>query len=139
MHQQSRSRVHQNLCGITPQTPQSCLQHLSLLCVMLVLDWFSCFENHHAQVEPYLLPHPARHHFENKDLVAHLTPTSGHCQAFSPTIPPLLVALGFACSVASLSRCPSFQLPGQHHLHGGALADYKLGWGRASTCTTGHV
>ena len=75
----------------------------------------------------------------NKGVVAHLAPSRGHCSAFNPTIPPLQVALSFACSVASLSQSPSFQLPGSHSLHYGLLADYLLGWGRASTCTAGHV
>ena len=75
----------------------------------------------------------------NKVTVACLAPSSGHCVAFSSTIPPLQVALSFACSVASLSHSPSFQLPGWHSLHCGSLADYLLGWGRASTCTAGHT
>ena len=75
----------------------------------------------------------------NKDTVVHLAPSRGHCMAFSSTIPPLQVALSFACSVASLSHSPSFQLPGWHRLHGGSLADYLLGWGRASTCTAGRA
>ena len=75
----------------------------------------------------------------NKDTVTHLAPSRGHCEAFSSTIPPLQVALSFACSVASLSHSPSFQLPGWHRLHGGSLADYLLGWGRASTCTAGRA
>ena len=75
----------------------------------------------------------------NKDNVVHLAPSRGHCMAFSSTIPPLQVALSFACSVASLSHSPSFQLPGWHGLHHGSLADYVLGWGRTSTCTTGHT
>ena len=74
-----------------------------------------------------------------KSTVAHLAPSSGHCSTFSPTIPPLQVALSFACSVASLSHSPSFQLPGWHGLHHGSLADYLLGWGRTSTCTAGHT
>ena len=81
----------------------------------------------------------AANRFANKGVVAHLTPSRGHCSAFNPTIPPLQVALSFACSVASLSQSPSFQLPGSHSLHYGLLADYLLGWGRASTCTAGHV
>ena len=76
---------------------------------------------------------------DNKDTVVHLAPSRGHCMAFSSTIPPLQVALSFACSVASLSHSPSFQLPGWHRLHGGSLADYLLGWGRASTCTAGRA
>ena len=75
----------------------------------------------------------------NKDTVVHLAPSRGHCMAFSSTIPPLQVALSFACSVASLSHSPSFQLPGWRGLHHGSLADYVLGWGRTSTCTTGHT
>ena len=78
-------------------------------------------------------------HCNNKVTVACLAPSSGHCKAFSATIPPLQVALSFACSVASLSHSPSFQLPGWHRLHGGSLADYLLGWGRASTCTAGRA
>ena len=74
-----------------------------------------------------------------KGTVAHLTLSSGHCTAFSSTFPPLQVALSFACSVASLSLSPSFQLPGWHYLRGGTLADYLLGWGRASTCKAGHT
>ena len=30
-------------------------------------------------------------------------------------------------------------MPGWHSLHHGILADYLLGWGRASTCTAGHT
>ena len=75
----------------------------------------------------------------NKDTVVHLAPSRGHCSAFNPTIPPLQVALSFACSVASLSHSPSFQLPGWHGLHHGSLADYLLGWGRTSTCIAGHT
>ena len=76
---------------------------------------------------------------KNKDRVVHLTPSRGHCTTFSSTIPPLQVALSFACSVASLSHSPSFQLPGWHGLRHGSLADYLLGWGRTSTCTAGHT
>ena len=79
------------------------------------------------------------HRCDNKDTVAHLAPSSGHCKAFSSTIPPLQVALSFACSVASLSHSPSFQLPGWHGLRHGSLADYLLGWGRTSTCIAGHT
>ena len=74
---------------------------------------------------------------KNKDRVVHLTPSRGHCTTFSSTIPPLQVALSFACSVASLSHSPSLQLPGWHGLHHGSLADYLLVWGRASTCLAG--
>ena len=80
-------------------------------------------------------PTHAAHH--NKGAVVHLVPGSGHCGTFSSTVPPLQVALSFACSVASLSHSPSLQLPGWHGLHHGSLADYLLGWGRASTCLAG--
>ena len=73
----------------------------------------------------------------NKDTVVHLAPSRGHCMAFSSTIPPLQVALSFACSVASLSHSPSLQLPGWHSLHRGSLADYLLGWGSTYTCAAG--
>ena len=71
--------------------------------------------------------------------VVHLLLSRGHCIAFWPSIPPLQVAPSFACSVASLSRSPGLQLPGCHSLHCGILADYLLGWGRPSTCSTGHA
>ena len=75
----------------------------------------------------------------NKDTVVHLAPSRGHCMAFSSTIPPLQVALSFACSVASLSHSLSFQLPGWRNVHCGSLAEYTLGWGRTSTCTMRHI
>ena len=71
--------------------------------------------------------------------VVHLLLSRGHCIAFWPSVPPLQVAPSFACSVASLSRSPGLQLPGCHSLHCGILADYLLGWGRPSTCSTGHA
>ena len=74
----------------------------------------------------------------NKILVVQLASTRGHCLTFNSTIPPLQVAPSFACSVASLSLCLGFQLPGRHGLHHVILADYLLGWGRVSTCLTGH-
>ena len=55
--------------------------------------------------------------------------------AFSSTIPPLQVALSFACSVDSLSHSPSFQLPGWRSLHRYSLANYVIGWGQTSSCT----
>jgi len=76
---------------------------------------------------------------EQKGGVVHLLLSRGHCIAFWPSIPPLQVAPSFACSVASLSRSPGLQLPGCHSLHCGILADYLLGWGRPSTCSTGHA
>ena len=69
----------------------------------------------------------SHHNNINEVTVVHLAPSSGHCKAFSTTIPPLQVALSFACSVASLSHSPSLQLPGWHSLHRGSLADYLLG------------
>ena len=55
-------------------------------------------------------------------------------EAFKSSIPSLQVAASFACSVASLSRSPAFQLPGHHHLHGEVLADHQFDWGGLSTC-----
>ena len=57
----------------------------------------------------------------------------GHCNPLWAVFPPLQVVLSFACSVASLSRCPSHYLPGHHHFRGGDLADYPFGWGSPST------
>ena len=71
----------------------------------------------------------------NKDNVVHLAPSRGQCMAFSSTIPPLQVALSCACSVASLSPPPSFQLPGWRSLHRYSLANYVIGWGKTSSCT----
>ena len=47
--------------------------------------------------------------------------------------------LSSACSVASLSRSPGHQLSGCHCFHNYFLTDYLLGWGRPSTCFTGHA
>ena len=60
-------------------------------------------------------------------------------EAFKSSIPSLQVAASFACSVASLSRSPAFQLPGHHHLHGEVLADHQFDWGGLSTCTAARV
>ena len=60
-------------------------------------------------------------------------------KAFKASIPSLQVAASFACSVASLSRSPAFQLPGHHHLHGEVLADHQFDWGGLSTCTAAHA
>ena len=78
-------------------------------------------------------------HNQKEDTVAHLAPSRGHCTALDPTIPSLQVSPSFTSSVASLSRCPSCQLPGWHSLHCGILADYLLDWGRVSTCSAGHT
>ena len=56
-----------------------------------------------------------------------------------PVSPPLKVVPSFACSVASLSRCPGHQLPGCHSLRRGILADYLLDRGGPSTCRAGHI
>ena len=50
---------------------------------------------------------------------------------------PLQVVLSFACSVASLSRCPSHYLPGHPHLREDDLAAYPFGKGNPSTWCTG--
>ena len=60
-------------------------------------------------------------------------------EAFKSSIPSLQVAASFACSVASLSRSPAFQLPGHHHLHDEVLADHQFDWGGLSTCTAAHA
>ena len=60
-------------------------------------------------------------------------------EAFKSSIPSLQVAASFACSVASLSRSPAFQLPGHHHLHGEVLADHQFDWGGLSTCQGAHI
>ena len=60
-------------------------------------------------------------------------------KAFKASIPSLQVAASFACSVASLSRSPAFQLPGHHHLHDEVLADHQFDWGGLSTCTAAHA
>ena len=57
-------------------------------------------------------------------------------EAFKSSIPSLQVVASFACSVASLSRSPAFQLPGHHHLHDDVLADHQFDWGGLSTCTS---
>ena len=67
------------------------------------------------------------------------TATGVTCVAFWPSIPPLQVVPSFACSVASLSRCPGHQLPGRHGLRQVILADYLLDQGGPSTCIAGHV
>lgn len=69
----------------------------------------------------------------------HLLLSRGHCIAFWSSVPPLQVAPSFPCSVASLRRFPGHQLSGCLSLHRGILTDYLLGWGRPSTCSTGHA
>ena len=75
----------------------------------------------------------------NKAAVVPLLHCRGRCIPLWAVFPSLQVVLSFACSVASLSRSPGHQLPGCHSLHCGILADYLLGWGRPSTCSTGHA
>ena len=50
--------------------------------------------------------------------------------AFSSTIPPLQITLSCACSVASLSHSPNFQLPSWRGLHHNRLAPYMIGWSK---------
>ena len=54
-----------------------------------------------------ILTMPSTIQKSQKDGVAHLAHTRGHCISFWLSVPPLQVALSFACSVASLSRYPS--------------------------------
>jgi hypothetical protein len=75
----------------------------------------------------------------NKGGVGHLLLSRGHCIAFWSSVPPLQVAPSCPCSVASLRRFPGHQLPGSLSLHWKILTDYLLGWGRPSTCSTGHA
>ena len=70
---------------------------------------------------------------DNKTGVVPFLRCRGHCNPLWAVFPPLQVVLSFACSVASLSRCPSHYLPGHHHFRGGDLADYPFGWGSPST------
>ena len=63
----------------------------------------------------------------------------GHCASLWTVLPPLQVVLSSACSVASLSRCPSHYLPGHPHLRVDALADYPFGRGNPSTWRTGRT
>ena len=66
------------------------------------------------------------------------TLTRGHFLPLRLTIPPLRTLLSFACSVASLSRCPSHYPPGHHSLRRAALAECPLGQGKPSTRPEGH-
>ncbi len=63
----------------------------------------------------------------------------GHCVPLWAVFPPLQVVLSSACSVASLSRCPSRYLPGHPHLHEDALADYLFGRGSPSAWHAGYA
>ena len=66
------------------------------------------------------------------------TLTRGHSLPLRLTIPPLRTPQGFACSVASLSRCPCHYPPGHHSLRRAALAECPLGQGKPSTRPEGH-
>ena len=62
----------------------------------------------------------------------------GHCSPLRPTFPPLRTPHGFACSVASLSRCPCHYRPGRRNFRRAALVERPLGQGKPSTRSTGH-
>ena len=62
----------------------------------------------------------------------------GHSLPLRLTIPPLRTPQGFACSVASLSRCPYHYPPGHHSLRHAALVECPLGQGKPSTWPEGH-
>ena len=62
----------------------------------------------------------------------------GHCIPLWTVLPPLQVVLSYACSVASLGRCPSHYLPGHPHLRRDALADCLFGKGSPTTWRAGH-
>ena len=62
----------------------------------------------------------------------------GHFLPLRLTIPPLRTPQGFACSVASLSRCPYHYPPGHHSLRHAALVECPLGQGKPSTWPEGH-
>jgi hypothetical protein len=66
------------------------------------------------------------------------THTRGHSLPLRLTIPPLRTLQGFACSVASLSRCPYHYPPGHHSLRRAALVECPLGQGKPSTWPEGH-
>ena len=76
---------------------------------------------------------------EQKAGVAPFRNCRGHCVPLWAVFPPLQVVLSSACSVTSLSRCPSRYLPGHPHLHEDALADYLFGKGSSSARRTGHT
>ena len=63
----------------------------------------------------------------------------GRCTPLWAVFPPLQVVLSFACSVASLSRCPNHYLPGHLRLREVDLADYPFGRGNPSTWRAGRT
>ena len=67
-----------------------------------------------------------------------LTLTRGHSLPLRLTIPPLRTLLGFACSVASLNRCPNHYPPGHQGFRHAALVACPLGQGEPSTWCEGH-
>ena len=67
-------------------------------------------------------------------LVAQVVCTRGICTPLRPAIPPLKAPLGFACSVASLSRSPGHHRPGHHSFRHVAPVECHLGWDKPSTC-----
>ena len=62
----------------------------------------------------------------------------GHCSPLRPTFPPLRTPHGFACSVASLSRCPCHYRPGRCNFRRAALVERPLGQGKPSTRSAGR-
>ena len=62
----------------------------------------------------------------------------GHCSLLRPTFPPLRTPHGFACSVASLSRCPCHYRPGRCNFRRAALVERPLGQGKPSTQLAGR-
>ena len=62
----------------------------------------------------------------------------GHFLPLRLTIPPLRTPQGFACSVASLSRCPCHYPPGYHDLRHATHVECPLGQGKPSTWPEGH-
>ena len=62
----------------------------------------------------------------------------GHSLPLRLIIPPLRTSQGFACSVASLSRCPYHYPPGHHSLRYTALMECPPGQGKPSTWPEGH-
>ena len=76
--------------------------------------------------------------WENDRQLRMSTLIRGHSLPLRLTIPPLRTPQGFACSVASLSRCPYHYPPGHHSLRHAALVECPLGQGKPSTWPEGH-
>ena len=62
----------------------------------------------------------------------------GHYSPLRLTFPPLRTPCGFACSVASLSRCPHHYQPGRRNFRRSALVERPLGQGKPSTQLAGR-